>query len=80
MATIYLNNISKSKVNWSIDYASDNINGDQEGLSFRIAAVKFADKYTVCYWIDPNTRKCVTVADGDAVTYTGNDVIHTIGG
>ena len=80
MATIYLNNITKATVNWSIDYGSNNIDGDQEGFAFGIAAVEFAEKYTVCYWTDPNTRKCVTVCDGDAVTYTGDEVIHTIGG
>ena len=80
MATIYLNNMTKTTVQWSIEYGSKDIDGDQEGLSFTLAAVEFAPSYTVCYWTDPARRKCVNLSDGDAANYTGDDVIRTMGG
>ena len=80
MATIYLNNITKETVSWSLDYGSDNVDGDQEGLSFRSADAPFAESYSVCYWTNPSTRHCATAKDGDAVTFTGDGVVHTIGG
>ena len=80
MATIYLNNITKETASWSIDYGSDKVDGDQESLSFRMAEAPFAGKYTVCYWTDPATQHCATVQDGDAVTFTGDGVVRTIGG
>ena len=79
MATIYLNNITKSKASWSIEYGANRVHGDQEGLTFNIATVEFASEYKVCYWTDPVHRHCVNVSDGDAVTYTGNAVICSKG-
>ncbi len=80
MATIYLNNITKETVQWSIDYGSDNVDGDQQGLSFQQGSAPFAENYTVCYWTDPSTRHCATVQDGDAVIFTGAGAVHTVGG
>ncbi len=39
--------------------------------------------HTVCYWRgdqDKSTRNCVTVQDGDAVTYVGTEVVKAVGG
>ena len=80
MAKIYLNNISQEPANWSIDYGSHNVDGDQQSLSFQFAEVSFAETYTVCYWTDPEAKHCATVGPGDAVTFTGDGVVHTFGG
>ena len=82
VAQIFLNNITDETIHWSLDYGSDNTDGDQQGKSFQSLAVPFAEKYTVCYWkkTDPDTRHCVTLGDGDAATYTGKTVVRTLGG